>query len=56
MRPPGEGGGLRLKSYPDIPGYTRVVSWSICVEWSSPFAHFDQFEGGKTKGWAWERG
>ena len=45
-----------LKPYPDIPGYTRGGFWAICVEWFSPRAHFDEFEGGKTKGWAWERG
>ena len=27
-----------------MPGYGRGGSWSICVEWSSPRAHFYQFE------------
>ena len=38
-----------MKPDPDRPGYTRGGSWSICVEWSSPRAHFDQSEGVKLR-------
>ena len=38
-----------MKPYPDIPGYGRGGSWSICAEWFSPRANFDQFEGVKLR-------